>query len=251
MLTVPLSKKNADGAPVYSHGIEKLNDTAEVTALIRNAFTAQQDQNAVVILGGPATNLVKVLDLPGVTELIARKVRFLALAGGAYPDGQPEFNIKCDIPAAKRLFAEWPTPIVASGYEVGDAVRFPASSIEKDFAWAAAHPVVDAYRAYKPMPYDAPTWDMAAVLYGVRPEEGYFKLSDPGTIRVMDDGRTTFTPSAGGKQRYLIVAPEQRERIVKTYTEIASAKPVPRTPRFRQQQKQDQKAPEKLEEKKQ
>jgi len=241
MLTAPLEKKNADGAPVYSHGIQKLNDTAEVTALIRNAFTAQQDQNCVVVLGGPATNLVKVLDLPGVTELIARKVRFLAVAGGAYPDGPPEFNMKSDIPAAKRLFAEWPSPIVAAGYEIGDALRFPAASIEKDFAWTPAHPVVDAYRAYNPMPYDAPTWDMAAALYAARPEEGYFTLSGPGMIRVLDDGRTKFTPSADGKQRYLILDPAQKERIIRTYTEIASAKPVPRTPRFRTQQKQDQK----------
>ena len=50
MLTVPLSKQNADGKPVYDHGIHKLNDTAEVAALIRNAFTAQYDQNAIVVL---------------------------------------------------------------------------------------------------------------------------------------------------------------------------------------------------------
>jgi inosine-uridine nucleoside N-ribohydrolase len=242
MLTVPLSKKNAEGKPLYDHGIHKLNDTAEVTALIRNAFTAQYDQNAIVVLAGPATNLVKVLDLPGAKELISHKVRFLSVTAGVYPDGQPEFNVKSDIPAAKKLFAEWPTPIVASGREVGDALPFPAASIEKDFGWSPAHPVVDAYRAYKPMPYDAPTWDMTAVLYAVRPQEGYFKLSIPGTISVLDDGRTKFAPSPEGKHRYLILDPAQKERIIKTYTEIASAKPVPRQPRFRRPQQDQQKA---------
>jgi inosine-uridine nucleoside N-ribohydrolase len=234
MLSVPLSKRNAEGAPVYEHGIHKLNDTAEVAALIRNAFTAQYDQNAVVVLAGPATNLVKLLDLPGAKELIARKVRFLSVVAGAYPEGQPEFNVKTDIPAAKKLFAEWPTPIVASGREVGEALLFPASSIEKDFGWSPAHPVVDAYRAYQSMPYDAPTWDMTAVLYAARPQEGYFKLSGRGAISVLDDGRTKFTPFPEGKHRYLILDPAQKERTVKTYTEIASAKPVPRQPRFRQ-----------------
>ena len=237
MLTVPLSKRNAEGAPVYNHGIGKLNETAEVTALIRNAFTAQQDQNSAVVLAGPATNLVKVLDLPGAKDLISRKVRLLSVAAGAYPDGQPEFHIQGDIAAARKLFAEWPTPIVAAGFEVGEALRFPASSIEKDFAWSTAHPVVDAYRAFQPMPYDAPSCDLAAALYAVRPQEGYFKLSDPGTIRVLDDGRTKFVPSAEGKHRYLIVDPAQNERVIKTYVEIASAKPVPRQPRFRTQQK--------------
>jgi hypothetical protein len=57
------------------------------------------------------------------------------------------------------------------------------------------------------MPYDAPTWDMTAVLYAGRPQENYFKLSGAGTISVLDDGRTKFTPSAEGRHRYLITGP--------------------------------------------
>lgn len=245
ILTVPLGKKNAEGAPLYPHGIHKLNDTAEVAALIRNAFTAQQDQNAIVVLDGPATNLAKVLDLRGVKDLISSKVRFLCVSGGAYPTGEAEFNIKSDAAAAKKLFAEWPTPIIAAGFEIGSQLLFPAESIEKDFAWSPAHPVVDAYRAYKPMPYDAPTWSMTAVLYAIRPKEGYFTLSPPGTISVLDDGRTKFTASPAGKHQYLILDPVQKERIIKTYTEIASAKPVPRQPRFRSLQKELPKDPPK------
>src|SRR5262245_2635395 len=246
MLTVPLSKLNGEGAPLYSHGIEKVTDTAEVRALIRNALSQQHDQNCVVVLTGPATNLARTLALPGAKDLIARKARFISVVGGASPDGPPQFNIKADVAAARKLFAEWPTPIVVCGGEIGESLLFPASSIEKDFAWSPAHPVVDAYRAHKSMPYDAPTCAMAALLYAVRPQEGYFKLSEPGTISVLDEGRTKFTPSPEGKHRYLILDPEQKERVIKTYIEIASAKPVPRQPRFRrQQQQQQQQAPPK------
>jgi len=162
------------------------------------------------------------------------------LSAGAYPDGAVEFRIHSDIPAARKLFAEWPTAIVATGEEVGSKLLFPAASIEKDFAWSQAHPVVDAYHAYKPMPYDAPTWDMAAALYAARPKEGYFKVSDPGTIRISDDGRTLFAPSPEGKHRYLIADPSQSERIIKTYTELASAQPVRRVLRFpKQEEKKD------------
>jgi hypothetical protein len=238
MLTVPLSKLNGEGAPLYKHGIEKLNDTAEVRALIRNAISQQPDQSCVVVLTGPATNLARTLLLPGVKDLISRKARFLSVASGAYP-------IKTDIAAAKKLFAEWPTPIVATGDEIGSSLLFPASSIENDFAWSPAHPVVDAYRSHKPMPYDASTSAMAALLYAVRLQENYFKLSEPGTISVLDDGRTKFTPSPEGKHRYLILDPEQKDRVIKTYTELASAKPVPRQPRFRRQQQQQQQAPPK------
>jgi hypothetical protein len=196
------------------------------------------------VLAGPATNLARLLDFPGIKPLIAQKVRFLSVAGGAYPDGPPERNIQADIPAAKRIFAEWPIPIVTAGREVGAALLYPADGIDKDFAWSPAHPVVDAYRAYKPMPHDAPTWAMTAVLYAARPKEGYFKLSDSGTIRVLDDGRVKFSASAEGRRRYLILDPSQRERIVKTYREVASARPVVRQFRFRKKVDADAKAPE-------
>ncbi|HWB85406.1 MAG TPA: nucleoside hydrolase [Bryobacteraceae bacterium] len=233
MITAPLAKKTADGKPVYPTVIEKLNDTAEVPALIRNAFTAQYDGNCIVVLTGPATDAVKVLDVFGAKQDIVQKVRYLVWAGGAFPDGKPEFNVETDIPAARRLFAEWPTPIVCVGSEVGEGLPYPGSSIESDFTWTQNHPIVDAYRAFKPMPYDAPTSPLAALLYAVRIKENYFKLSDPGTISVLDDGRTKLTPSEQGKQRYLILDPAQKDRIIKAYVELVSAKPAPPKPRFR------------------
>jgi inosine-uridine nucleoside N-ribohydrolase len=241
MLNVPLARMDAEGKPLYGRGIVKLNDTADTSALIRNALSAQYDDNALVVLTGPATNLAKVLDLPGARELIARKVRLLAVDAGDFAGGSgdthAEPHIKADIASARRLLAEWPTPIVAAGAEVGAALQFPAASLEKEFSWSPNHPVVDAYRAYHTLPYDAPSGAMAAGLYAVRPDAGYFKLSGPGAIQVLDDGRTRFQPSAGGKHRYLIADPEQKDKILAAYTELASTKPVPRAPRFRGVQK--------------
>ena len=72
--------------------------------------------------------------------------------------------------------------------------NFPGASIDKEFADAAPdNPVADAYRAWQAMPYDAPSWAMAAALYAARPKEGYFKLSGPGTIR--------WTTTAGPRSR--------------------------------------------------
>src|SRR2546422_413329 len=141
--------------------------------------------------------------MPDMQGWISAKVRYLVVAAGSYPSGPPEFGIQGDIAAAKRLFAGWPGQIVAVGSEIGAALPFPGSSIEKDFSWAPLHPVVDAYRAFQPMPYDAPSTALAAALYAVRPNENYFKVSDPGTITVSDDGATHFTPAANGRHRYL------------------------------------------------
>ena len=233
MLTQTLARQNPEGEPLYAHSINKLNDTADPAPLIRNALTAQHDQNAIVVIAGPATNMVRALSLPGVKDLAARKLRHIAFAGGV-----PE-----DIAAARKLFAESPVSIVVAGPELGAALPYPGSSIEKDFAWSPAHPIADAYRAFHAMPYDAPAPAMAAVLYSIRPKENYFKLSEPGTVTVLDDGSMKFAPSAEGKHVQLIYDPEQKERVLKTYTEIASAKPVVK-PRFRPK-KDDAKVDEK------
>lgn len=245
MLAVPLGKATADGKPVYNHGIAKLSDTADPVDVLRNALSAQHPQNAVVVVSGPASNVTALLRYPLAKSAIPDRARMLVIAAGSYPDGTPEAGIQADIDAAKKLFAEWPTPIVAVGSEVGDAIRFPGTSIEKDFAWSPAHPVVDAYKAHQAMPYDAPTTAMAAVLYAVRSKEGLFQLSEPGVITVLDDGRTKFTPAPGGKHRHLIVDPAQKSKLQQIYVELASAKPVPRLPRrrFGQQQQQQQQAP--------
>jgi hypothetical protein len=83
------------------------------------------------------------------------------------------------------------------------------------------------------MPYDAVTPGMAGALYAANPDDGYFKLSEPGTITVLDDGRTKFTPGAGGKHQYLIADPAQKEKIQKLYAQLISTKPVPPAPRGR------------------
>ena len=101
-------------------------------------------------------------------------------------------------------------------------MKFPAARIEKDFAWAADHPVVDAYRAYMKMPYDRQTWDLTAVLYAVRPGGGYFGLSVPGRITADDAGRTSFRPEAAGKHRYLVLTEAQRARTLECMVGLAS-----------------------------
>jgi hypothetical protein len=206
--------------PAYAHGINHLNDTADPRAMLRNALTAQHDQNAVVVLAGPATNLAALLDLPGAKPWVADKVRQLAIV----PDAT-------DLPALRKVLAEWPSPILMVGPDVAEGLKYPGASIEKDFAWSKAHPVVDAYRAFAPMPYDAPAGAVAAVVASVRPESGLFTFSSPGGLAVSASGEVT--PNGAGKHRMLRLDPAQRDKVLALYVELASMKPVPRLPRFR------------------
>ncbi|MCU1239035.1 MAG: hypothetical protein JWP63_7002 [Candidatus Solibacter sp.] len=218
------------GKQQYPRSIARMNDTADPLALIRNALSAQVDQNAVIVLTGPATNLAALIALPGSREWVASKVRLLAIAADA--------QLAADPAALQRVLAEWPTEIVAVPAEVGDALPFPASSIEKDFSWSTAHPLVEAYRAYRAMSYDAPATAMAAALYAVRPQENYWKPSEPGTLSWSAMG-LRLASVAGGKHRMLAFDPAQKERILQAYAETASTKPVGRVQRFRPPQKKN------------
>ncbi|MBI4902973.1 MAG: nucleoside hydrolase [Acidobacteria bacterium] len=233
MLSKPLAMKKADGAPEFPHNVHKLVDTAEVAPLLRNALTSQQDDNCAIVLAGPATNLAALLALPGAKDWIVKKSRYLVFSGGAFPEGGPEGHIRADVKAAKKLFAEWPVPVIVAGHELGTALPYSGESLEKDFAWATPHPVAEAYKAFRPMPYNTPTWDMVAVLQAVRAKENYFALSEPGTVQVSDDGMTKFVASAAGKHRYLKLDPAQKDKILQAYHDVLSAKPQPRQFRFR------------------
>ncbi len=224
----PLARKDDQDGPLYPQQIRKLNDTAEVSALVRNALTAYHDQNCRVALTGPATNLVRVMDVGGAKQWIEAKAQFLSVAMGSFENGDPDPHAAADVAAARRLFGEWPTPIVAVGREIGDAVRFPASALAKQFRWTGKHPVLDAYRAAGEMPYDASAWALATALYAVRPNEGYFRKSEPGEISIDSDGRARFTPGGHRRHRYLVFDPGQAPCLEDAYVELVSAEPAPR-----------------------
>lgn len=194
--------------------------TEDAVELLRKTLEKQRDGSVVVIQVGFSTNLAKLLESD--KGLISKKVRLLSIMAGNFRDTWTEYNIKEDLSAAKKLVAGWPTPIVWSGYEIGDVLKYPATSIEKDFAWTASHPVAVAYRHYDKMPYDRQTWDLTSVLYGVRPEAGYFDLSAPGTVMLDEKGRSTFQEKAGGRDRILKVRDAQKPRIMEALIGLSS-----------------------------
>jgi hypothetical protein len=206
----------------YARSIRRVSDTSLPEAVIRNGVIFNAE--AVMILSAPATYLAKSLDLQGVKELYKERLKMLVVVDS----GEPQ-----DVPAMRKVLAEFPAPIMYCGKAVGDALPFPGASIEKDFAWATTgHPVVDAYHAFQSGVYDVPAYDMAAALYAVHPDKGYFGLSDAGSITVGEDGRMRFTPGAG-KVRALTADAAQKDKILATLVEVASAKiPAPQQ-RFR------------------
>ncbi|HEX4611778.1 MAG TPA: nucleoside hydrolase [Urbifossiella sp.] len=222
--------------PAYPHALKKSADAPDAVALLRKVLAAQPDGSVVIVQVGFATNLARLLDspadaaspLPG-KELAAKKVRLVSAMFGAYKAGGApfrEYNVVEDLPAAEKFVAGWPSPVVFSGFEVGEAVTYPAASIEKDFGYAKHHPLAEAYRRYSPPPHERPCWDLTSVLYAVYPDRGYFGLSPAGRVTVVDKGVTQFTPAAGGPHRFLTVSREQAVRCREAFANLASQPPA-------------------------
>jgi len=222
------------GQPRYPHDLKSGADAPEAVSLLRQVLAAQPDDSVVMVVVGFSTNLARLLDSPadersplGGRDLVARKCRLLSIMAGKYQGEGPfgEYNIRMDLPAARKVYAAWPTPIVASGYEIGQSIRYPAISIERDFRYTPHHPLAEAYALYAKMPYDRPSWDLTSVLYAVRPDRGYFGVSQRGTIRVNDESATRLEPAPNGRHRYLTVSESQRVRVREALVQLASQPP--------------------------
>jgi inosine-uridine nucleoside N-ribohydrolase len=222
MIQTPAERRREDGTLVYPRRLASGAEAPEAVSLLRRLLSAEKDGSVVIVQVGFSTNLARLLDAPADLELVRRKVKLLSVMAGNFAQPKPEFNVQKDTASARKLFDQWPGEIVASGFEIGEAMKFPAARIEKDFAWAPDHPVVDAYRAYMKMPYDRQTWDLTAALYAVRPAGGYFDLSAPGRITSDDAGRTSFHTDAAGKHRYLVLTEAQRARTLECMVGLAS-----------------------------
>jgi len=222
---IPVERKTAQGGPLYARRLNPEGQSPEAAGLIEKILGSQTDASVVIVQVGFSTNLARLLERPGAVDLIRRKVRFLSIMAGEFPAGKPEYNVRIDVEAARKVFSGWPTDVVFSGFEIGLAIQYPARSIESDFRYTANHPIVDAYRAYKKMPYDRPTWDLTSVLYAVRPDRGYFSLSPPGRVQVDADGRTKLDPDPKGRHRYLIAGEVERARTLEALVQLASQPP--------------------------
>lgn len=223
-----------DGMQRYPHDLLSGDAAPEAVGLLRQVLAAQPDGSVAIVQVGFSTNLARLLasgpdehsPLAGL-DLVARKCRLLSMMAGAFGDEgrQREYNVFIDAPAAARVFADWPTPVVASGFEIGQAILYPAESIERDYCYVEHHPLRAAYELYRRMPYDRETWDLTSVLYAVRPDRGYFDLSPPGEIAVDAAEVTRFAAGEAGRRRFLIASPEQVTRVREALIQLASQPP--------------------------
>lgn len=224
--------KNEAGEPAFARSVADYDALPEAPELYRKILSSRKNHSVTIVSVGFSTNLVRLLatgpdqysKLDG-KALVAKKVKALIVMAGCFNNPEiHEYNVWKDVPAAKVIFEEWPTPVIASPFELGIQTCYPGASIENDFGWAPLHPVVEAYKAYLPMPYDRPMWDPTALLYAVDGGK-WFTVSPLGKVAVSEEGSTIFTEDTPGDRQFLSVDADQARAIVDYFVEVITSKP--------------------------
>jgi hypothetical protein len=156
------------------------------------------------------------MDLAGSKAYFAERVKRMVLVDTGEPVRDPA--------ALRQAVAACPAPVFVCGSDVGETLTFPAARLDEAFGWAPMHPVADAYRAYRPIRYDAPLWDLAALYFTLKPDAPFFRLSEPGGLTVSEGGGVRFVAGQGNVRR-VSVDPASRDAAINTFLEILSAQP--------------------------
>lgn len=234
-----LCKTQDAGKLRYPHDLLSGKDAPSAVSVLRKALADADDQSVAIIQVGFSTNVLGLLESPADNlspltgmELAKKKVKLLSIMAGAFQlipnngkmEEHLEYNVVQDLKAATKLAEICPVPIVWSGFEIGISLPYPHQSILNDFSYVPHHPLPESYILYEPPPHDRPTWDLTSVLYAVRPNHGYFDLSEKGLVKVASNGLTTLT-NQGHRDRYLILKGEQKARVLEALTLLSSQPP--------------------------
>lgn len=220
----------------YPHDLRRNEDAKEAVALIRELIDAQPDHSVTIISVGIASNMAGLLKSPGGIDLVKRKVKALSIMAGAFAfcnhtNYHLEANVINGIGDMQTVANRWPeeVPILWSGYEIGEALPFPRIVIQRDLDYLPHHLVKEAYLLHSGPDHDRPCWDESSVLWAVFPERGFFGLSEPGRVKVLDDGFTRFMPAGknqpGRRDRFLTMNSVQQCRALEAIVHLTIQPP--------------------------
>lgn len=187
-------------------------DYPSAVRVYRQVLAAQPDQSVTIVTVGFMTNLEDLLksgadefsELRG-TDLVKKKVRNYVTMAGSFPEGW-EFNVKEHAAAAQYVFENWPTPILFSGFEIGEKIMTGRRVADEG---SSDNPVAWAYRYCLETYHGGPlnkrcSWDHTAVLTAVRNPRDYFYVVGDGKFVVMPDGKNYWDASVNAGHSFLV-----------------------------------------------
>ncbi|CAG5070176.1 hypothetical protein DYBT9623_02916 [Dyadobacter sp. CECT 9623] len=192
----------------YKPAITKTSDAPDAVETYRKILAKEADQSVTIVTIGFLTNLADLLDskpdkispLDG-PALVRKKVKQLVSMAGKFPEGR-EYNVYADSVSSAKVFTEWPTEILFSGFEIGEKVKTGLRLVANE---QLNSPVKEVYAMAMPMNKEDEagrmSWDQTAVLVAARGVQPYFGLKR-GRITI-EGGNNKWQNDPMGPHAYL------------------------------------------------
>ncbi|CAN5681327.1 hypothetical protein BH10BAC2_BH10BAC2_03350 [soil metagenome] len=217
----------------YPHQLKNNNEAEEAVKLYRKILASQPDKSVTIVTVGFFTNLANLLNstadgyspLNG-KELVAKKVKQLVSMAARFDDTKDngyEFNVVVDAAASKKVFEEWPTEWIMSGFEIGQKIFTGITLINNSNIKNS--PVKDAFDIALKKDNNTVgrnSWDETAVLVAVHGIEPYFGHKQIN-FKIEADGKNVLIP--GDKITYLTFK-QTPEEIAKVIEDLMMHQPV-------------------------
>jgi len=196
----------------------------------RKALATLPAKGAVIVTIGPLTTFAQLMNsradeyspLDGIS-LIEEKVYAVVSMAAKYPEGR-EFNLFCDVAAAKRFFDDCPVPIYLSDFDIGIGMMSGFAPTEHP---PTTNPIYTAYCLHSGngVPGQAAwnnSFDLTAVHFAFEGDSDFFAVSDPEQVVMEEVDSNRFIPDANGKCRRMILR-KSKEALGAYYTEILAS----------------------------
>lgn len=194
----------------YPHSVKSTSDVPDAVSVYRKVLYSQPDTSVTIVTVGFLTNLAGLLESKADSicplsgkDLVVKKVKKLVCMAGKFPSGN-EFNVHMDSTASAYVYENWPTPVILSGFEIGEKIHTGLRVMNMD---VVQNPVKDVFRMCIPMAEEDKngrmSWDETAVLIAVYGTEGFFDRVN-GTIKVNPDGSNGWEDSPDGNHSYVV-----------------------------------------------
>ena len=200
----------ADGSPMFRHSVEDYSALPDGWQLYRRLLAAEPDHSVCIVSVGFVTCLAQLLESPGDeysplsgVELVRQKVQCLYIQGGRFGVAdEGDYNFAQGIDFAQSFFRLWPSEvdIVFSSMETGQMVEYTPEQVIADIDWTDIHPIKQVYMTCN-CNTGQKMWDPMTVINAVE-GDSLFILSERGTVTILPNAETPFTPSSTGNCRY-------------------------------------------------
>lgn len=224
------------------------NATAPKATALYRKLLYESDSKVVIAVIGYQESLRRLLEstayhdgdsipLNGL-QLVQQRVEQVVIMGGDFKSpGIREWNVRQNLSAAQKIAADWPTPIIYTGREIGIEVKTGGGLSSPE-----TNPVAMAYKLFPEAGGagkigERPSWDLLAVLQAVRGNrhngQELWSLSKPGFAQFNDEyPYTRFSQNSNGNHRFHIESapPQTVADIIDPLIEASPVSTAPATP---------------------